>query len=344
MISVIVLLVLLIVAHEFGHFITAKLKGVLVEEFGLGFPPRIVSVRRGETIYSLNLLPLGGFVRMVGEEDPSHPRSLAAQSLPTRLLVIGAGSLMNILLPIVLFTASFMLPKEVVTGPVIIQQVAPGSPAERAGLLVGDRVLEANGRALNNSGDLLYQIQLNLGSPMPLLVERDGATRTIEVAPRWKPPPGQGPLGVQVKTENPTPRRVSSASWRALPQGLQTLWDTLRLFGNEVRGWLIRRVAPQVGGPVAIVQMAGEVAQGGPGPLLAFTAFLSINLAIINLLPIPGLDGGRLAFLFLEAVRGKKVSPKRERLVHLVGFVILLGLIILVTYNDVIRLTGPEGP
>ena len=340
--SVVLVIILLILAHEFGHFLTAKLSGVKVEEFGLGYPPRLASFKADGTIYSLNLLPLGGFVRLLGEEDPSNPRSLAGKSIPIRTLVLSAGSLMNILLPIFLFAVSFMIPQETAVGKVILQDVAPGSPAEQAGLLPGDQIVRAGGHDLYNSADLIYRIQLNLGSPMELVVQRDGQPMKVSVVPRWRPPAEQGAVGITVTTEDPQVRKISYPVWRALPMGAGALWDTLKLFRNEVWGWFIRRSAPEVGGPIAVFQIAGEVAQAGPGPLLAFAAFLSINLAIINLFPLPGLDGGRLAFVLLEAVRRKRVSPHREALVHLIGMALLIALLLVISYYDLMRVMGQQ--
>ena len=335
--SVVGIIVLLILGHEFGHFLTAKLTGVKVEEFGLFYPPRIAAFKWGETTYSLNLLPLGGFCRLLGEEDPSSPRSLASKRIPVRLLVLCAGSLINILLPIFLFTASYMIPQETAVGRVVLQEIAPGSPAEQAGLSPGDVVVQAGGHEILNSADLIYRIELNLGSPLELSVQRNGQPLTVRVVPRWRPPPEQGAVGITVTTEDPQVRSISYPFWRAVPMGAEALVDTLKLFRNEVWGSFIRRSTPQVGGPIAIFQIAGEIAKSGPGPLLAFAAFLSINLAIINLFPLPGLDGGRLAFVLLEAVRRKRVSPQRENLVHLIGMLLLIGLLIVVSYYDLMR-------
>ena len=341
-VGVVAIIVLLILAHEFGHFVTAKLTGVKVEEFGLGFPPRLAGVRLGETLYSLNLLPLGGFVRLLGEEDPSNPRSLAGKRIPVRLLVLSAGSLMNILLPVFLFSASYMIPQETAAGRVVLEEIAPGSPAEQAGLAPGDQIVQAGGHELLNSADLIYRIQLSLGSPLELKVLRGGQPLEVTVVPRWRPPPEQGAVGISVTTEDPQVRTVSYPFWRAIPMGAETLVDTLKIFRNEVWGWFVRRTAPEVGGPIAVVQIAGEIAQAGPGPLLAFAAFLSINLAVINLFPLPGLDGGRLAFVLLEAVRRKRISPRRENLVHLIGMLLLIVLLIVISYYDLMRVMGQQ--
>ncbi|MDP7470019.1 MAG: M50 family metallopeptidase, partial [Dehalococcoidia bacterium] len=326
---VIALLSLLIMAHEFGHLITAKMAGVKVEEYGLGFPPRLVAFRWGETEYSLNLLFFGGFVRLLGEDEDKGPRSLAGKSKKVRLLVLSAGVLMNIVLPLFLFTGSFMLPREVAVGDVTIMEVAPASPAEQAGLLTGDRVVRVEGRKVNNHLDFIYQIQLNLGRPMDLVVERDSALLQFTLTPRWRPPSGEGSVGILIATDDTYVEQISYSPLQAMSRGARTLSDTFGLLRNEIISWIVGRTSPQVGGPVAIVQIGGEMARAGPGPLLAFTGFISINLAIINILPLPGLDGGRLFFLGLEAVRrGRRISPQKERLVHFMGFVTLLALLL----------------
>lgn len=334
-------LIVLILVHEMGHFVTAKMTGVKVQEFGLGYPPRIVAVRIKGTEYSLNWLPLGGFVRLLGEEDPKEPGSLASKSIPARLLVLGSGSLMNLLLPAVLFSLTFMIPYQVPTGPVTIEEVAPGTPADKAGIKAGDVVLEVNGLPVRNTPELIRQIHLSLGEEITLLVQRDGGRDTIRATPRWAPPPGEGPLGVKTQMKEITLVTESHPIWEAVPLGVRSLAETFQLFRNEVRGWFARGTAPQVTGPVGIAQATGEVARAGVSPLLSFAGFISINLGIVNLLPIPALDGGRIFFLLIEAVRrGKRVSPAKERLIHLIGFAILITLMVVVTYFDVLRLTS----
>ena len=153
----------LIIAHELGHFVTAKISRVAVDEVGLGFPPRLLSVKRGETRYSLNAIPLGGFVKMVGEEDPKVPGSLAGKSAGSRLLVLGSGSMMNFLLPLLLLSVAFMVPRDVTVGQVLVAEVAPVSPAFQARIEPGDRLLEINGDLIRHVGDLQRDVQLNLG-------------------------------------------------------------------------------------------------------------------------------------------------------------------------------------
>jgi len=343
-VSFIGILVLLVFAHEFGHFITAKLARVRVDEFGIGFPPRLFSFKRGETTYSLNAILLGGFTKMVGEEDPTLPDSLASKSIPIRFLVLSAGSLMNILLPILLFSISFMIPHNIVSEKVQVQQVASSSPAQIAGIEPGDTILAINNRTIKNRGDVGYLIQLNLGSDVHVLLQRDELDKQeLSMKPRWNPPQGQGATGITIIGVDSTTVRESYPVWEAVPSSIIHCWEVLVLFRNEVVGWFIRETPPQLTGPIGIAELTGEMAKAGISPLLEFAALISINLAIINLFPFPGLDGGRLIFVALEWVRrGKKISPKREGLVHLIGFIVLMLLIVVISYHDITRIIQGE--
>lgn len=344
------ILVVLILAHELGHFITAKASKVKVEEFGIGFPPRLLSFRRGETIYSLNAVLLGGFTKMAGEEDPRVPGSLASKSIGTRLLVLSAGSIMNLLLPLLLFSIAFMVPHDLIIEPVVVNEVAPGSPAAAAGIEPGDTILSINEKPVNNFLDVQRYIQLNLGKEITMLINHSNSTtEEVQVIPRWKYPAGEGAVGIEVDLEAMRANRTTVSQhypfWRAVPMGFVECIETFGLFKNEIMSWFIRGISPQLTGPVGIAQIAGEVARAGISPLLEFAAFISINLGIINLFPLPGLDGGRIVFVLLEWVRrGKRIRPEREGLIHLIGFAMLIAAILVVTYQDIIRIIAGEGP
>ncbi|HEX78582.1 MAG TPA: site-2 protease family protein, partial [Dehalococcoidia bacterium] len=339
------ILAIVIVAHELGHFITAKARGIKVEEFGIGYPPRLFGIKRGETVYSLNAIPLGGFTKMAGEEDPNVERSLASKGIGTRLLVLSAGSLMNAILPFVLLSIAFMVPHNVYIGDVVVQEVSTGSPAEEAGIMPGDIILTANGKAVNNTGDLSRYIQLNLGGELELLVEHnDGIQEEVVLSPRWRPPEGEGAIGAGVTTEDMVVESQSEPFWRAIPMGIGQTFDTMVLYKNAILSMFIGNAdIGGVAGPVGIAQITGEVAKAGFSPLLEWTAFFSLNLAILNLLPLPALDGGRIAFVLLEWIRrGKRISPKKEGLVHLVGFALLMVFILAVTFQDIMRIISGE--
>ena len=342
--SAIGIIVVIIIAHELGHFITAKSTGVKVDEFGIGFPPRLLSIRRGETLYSLNAIPMGGFVKLAGEQDPKVERSLASKGIGARLMVLSAGSLMNALLPLFLFSIAFMVPHDVVMGQVVVEEIAENSPAAKANIRAGDTIISINEKEMNSTLDLSRYIQLNLGKETTFLLKHsDLSQEEVKLIPRWQPPQGEGAIGVAVRTLEPTIVSQSEPFWRAIPMGISQTIETLVLFKNGILSLLIGAVPMEVTGPIGIAQIATEVAKAGVSPLLEFAAFLSINLAILNIIPLPALDGGRMAFVLLEwARRGKRVPPKKEGLVHLVGLFMLIGLILVITYQDILRIMSGD--
>ncbi|MFC1965386.1 RIP metalloprotease [Chloroflexota bacterium] len=343
-ISFLVIIMVLILAHELGHFITAKASGVKVEEFGLGFPPRLLSLKRGETLYSLNAIPLGGFVKMAGEEDPDVPGSLASKSIGTRLLVLSAGSLMNFLLPLLLFSIAFIIPYNVIAGQVTVEEVMPDSPAARAGIRPGDTIISVNDKPVNNNGDLYRYIRLNLGNEINMLVQhRDATKESIHVVPRWRSPEDQGATGIAITTSGATIITQRYPFWKAIPLGVVACIETFILFKNEIITMIIGSAPVVLAGPVGIAQITAEVAKAGISPLLEFAAFLSINLALINIFPLPALDGGRIVFVLLEGVRrGKRIAPKTEGLVHLIGFAMIMAFVAAVTYQDIMRIISGD--
>jgi regulator of sigma E protease len=341
-----IMLVGLVVAHEFAHFVTAKMFGVYVHEFGIGFPPRIWGKRFGETEYTLNWLPLGGFVRLMGEEDPSDPRSLAAKPPWQRLIILASGGVANLILPTFLFAIAFTIPHEEAIGRAVVTSVIVGAPADQAGMLPGDVIYEIasrNSKNLNEAGRL---VRLNVGKEFDILVKRDEDFITMQVYARWTPPAGQGPTGITIGSQYEFTETVSLSPWESIPMGFRQTFDTMVLARNEI----IIRVkgggdsGPAVRGPVGLAQATGEIARaGGAPPLFELAALLSINLGILNLLPLPMLDGGRIAFLLLEvARRGKRVAPEREALVHLVGLVLFVLLFVAVTFADISRIASGE--
>ncbi len=344
-----VVLSVIVIAHELGHFITAKAVGVRVEEFGLGFPPRLLSFKRGETRYSLNAIPFGGFNKLTGEEDPTEPRSLASKGIGARLLVLSAGSLMNILLALFLLSIAFMVPHDLTIEPVMVKEVAPGSPAAIAGIEPGDTFLSINGEPLQNLVDLIRSVQLNLGDEITILVKHsDSTTEDVQVIPRWRPPEGEGAIGIVIDLEaaqqNGTIVRQSYPFWKAIPMGFTGLIETFVLYKNGIIGVIVGTVPAEFVGPVGIVQITGEVAKAGISPLLELSAFLSLILGLVNLFPLPALDGGRIVFVLLEWIRrGKRISPKTEGFVHLIGFILLIGAMLAVTYQDIVRIISGGG-
>ena len=337
-------LAVIILAHELGHFIAAKAFRVKVEEFGLFFPPRLLKIKRGETLYSLNAIPLGGFTKMAGEEDPKEPRSLASKSVGVRIIVLSAGSIMNALLPLLLFSIAFMVPHDVTIGEVVVEEVALDSPAEAAGIETGDILLSMNDEPVQNIGDVHRYTHLNLGEEVNIMVKHtDATTEEVYLTPRWKPPEGEGSMGVVVSTLNPTVVSQHYPFWEAIPMGFGECYETFVIFKNEIIRVFIGASSFQVTGPVGIAQITGEVAKAGVSPVLEFAGFISINLAIINLFPLPALDGGRIVFVLIEWIRrGKRISPKTEGLVHLIGFALLIAAMVAVAYQDIARIIGGE--
>ena len=348
----------LIFVHELGHFAVAKAFGIRVNEFGFGLPipPRIFGFRRGETMYSIYLNPLGGFVRLLGEEDPSHPRSLAGKSRLTRFLVLAAGSFMNLLVPIVVFSILFaVVPPRMTIGTVRIQEVWPGSPAQEVGLRSGDAIMRVDDERVTTSEQAVRLITGKRGVEVELLIMR-GATiagigtspefatyEMVYIVPRVNPPRGQGPTGISVATFGRVITQPRYPFWEAIPLGVQHLGGLLVMIWDEVFSWIDGTATPQFAGPIGIAQVTSEVSKFGAIPLLNLTAFLSINLAIINILPLPALDGGRILFLGIEwARRGKRISPQREGLIHLLGFALIISLVIIISYFDILRLLRGE--
>jgi regulator of sigma E protease len=334
------ILVFLIVVHELGHYFAAKAFGVKVLEAGLGYPPKAWGKTIGGTEYTINWLPLGGFVRLLGEEDPSDPRSLAAKSPWIRLVVLFAGSFMNLMLPIILFAIAFTVPQEINTGGVTINTVAPNSPAEQGGLAAEDVIITVAGREIENIDDLSRAIQVNRGENIEFKVLRPstGETITTDVRARWELPENQGPTGISIR-QYPFTRTRSEPPWESIPHALRYTLDTLQLAEKQIEGWIRGADSPQLSGPVGIADATGEVVEeAGWIRLFEFTALLSINLAILNVLPLPMLDGGRIVFVFIEIIRGgRRIAPEKEGLVHLIGFAVMLGAVAIISYFDILR-------
>jgi regulator of sigma E protease len=335
----IVVLSVLVFVHELGHFIAAKATKCYVEEFGIGFPPRIWGKKVGETIYSINWIPFGGFNKISGEVDPNAPRALAARSHAVRALVISGGIILNLLFPFLLMSIAYMVPHDVLAGQVKVNEVVANSPAESAGIVAGDYILSVDGKEVTSSGDMARDIQLALGKKTDFVLKRaDGTQETVSLVPRWKPPKGDGAVGLATETVNYTVFRETQPFWEAIPTGFRSVWDALVLYKNGLIQMVIGTVPFTPSGPVGIVQVTSEVAQGGVSPVLELAAFISIAVGITQLIPFPALDGGRLFFIFIEWIRrGKRISPKVEGLIHSVGFVFLLVLMVLITYQDIAR-------
>jgi regulator of sigma E protease len=345
------LLLLLVLVHELGHLLAAKRAGCTVEEFGFGFPPRLWSVNYKGTRYSLNLLPLGGFVKIEGEDMENTnpgPGSFASKSVSWRILILVAGVLMNVALAVVLLgiQAGVGFPTlvtsenqaELVDLKTYVVGVLPNSPAEAAGLKELDRIVELAGVENPDVEQVLALVDQAEGKEVVLEVERQGQHQVLTLTPRLKPPEGEGALGIQLAGTGLTRVPWWQAPWAGVVRTAQMLSAIASQFGLII-GRLMQTgtVGESLTGPVGIAIYTNEVTKLGFSYILEFGALISLNLALINILPIPALDGGRILFVLIEKIRGRRLAAKVEQVTHTVGFVALIGLMILITVRDIQR-------
>ncbi len=377
----VLVLSILVFAHELGHFFTARRFGVKAEEFGFGFPPRGIGVYKNKqgkwrfvignkaieeleksedtslhpaaksTVYSLNWLPLGGFVKIKGEngEGENDKDSFAYQKIWKRIIILAAGVVMNVVLAWFLFSVGYIigLPQSTDTlgknaivseQRVMIASVSPNSPAMTAGIKEGDAVLRINGEVVSTDKALQDAIAKNDGLATTVLVERNGSEQTLTVTPVSKDG-NRATMGVAIFSGG----LVRYPFFSAIIEGAKTtVWMTKEifvafggLFADIFKG---HKVGDQFAGPVGIATITGQAARLGFTYLLQFIALLSLNLAVINILPIPALDGGRILFLLIEKLKGKPVKREVENVIHNIGFLLLIALIIFITYKDIIKL------
>lgn len=337
---IIPILSLLVFVHELGHFWVARRVGIRVREFGFGYPPRMFAVRRGETDYSVNWIPVGGFTRMVGEDEAtSEGGSFSSKSRAQRAAVLVAGSAMNFLLAPILLALLFMYGVPV-PDQVKIVGILPDSPAAAAGLRPGDILLEADGQPIVHRETFQALVQSHGNQPLRLTLDRGGNRVEVEVTPRVNPERNVPQVGVSMEQLFVTRAYAPwTALWLGVRQSVETFVDIWAGLFFMVQQALEGGGQPMgIMGPIGIAQTTGEVARLGFSMLVQFTAGLSINLAIINLLPIPALDGGRLLFLGIEMIRGRQMDARREGYVHLVGMALLLTLIVIISSHDIRRL------
>lgn len=340
--AIIPILSLLMLVHEWGHFVTARRSGIVVQEFGFGLPPRIWGIERGGVIYSINAIPFGAFVKMLGEEDPTQPGSFARQSKRVRALVLAAGSGMNFITAGVVFAIAYMSGWPTpVENEVEIAQVVVGAPAEQAGLRAGDLVRSINGEPVARVEDFRTRTQQNLGQPMQVVVIRDGAQTTVTMTPRANPPEGQGAVGVALRSPvRPTNHGFFESIGLGFSRAVQIVGFTLAAPVMAIQG----AISPDMLRPIGLPGMAQVASQavdyatdtGAWFPILTVTGTFSAGLAVANMLPLPALDGGRLLFIAIEAIRGRRVNPEREGMFHFVGIVVLITLMVLISINDLV--------
>ncbi len=360
-----IILGLLVFVHELGHFIAAKRSGMKVEEFGFGFPPRLAGIQKtggkwkfvwfhkapldnDQTVYSINWIPLGGFVKITGEnnEHEEDPRSFINRPFKSRFVTLIAGVTMNVVLALVLTSIGLAigLPAAVDSSDqlppyarlkdnhVAIIEVVPNYPADKAGIKPGDQVVKVDTKAFGNIDELRDYIKNNSGKLMEFQIKRGREILTLNVNSIKNPEAGQGPTGIALANVG-----KYSVPWYWAPiEGVKTVG--IQIF-NIVTGLYVLLTSKlglsSLGGPIKIAQLTGEASQLGFVYLLQFTAFLSLNLAILNILPFPALDGGRILFLIIEKIRGKKNNQKIEQAVNTAGFLFLLLLMLAVTVKDI---------
>jgi len=351
LILIIFFISILILVHEWGHFYSAQRLGVKVEEFGIGFPPALFSRMKNGVRYSFNALPFGGFVKIFGEhgEGEKNKASFASRPVWQRFIILAAGVFMNFFLAWVLFSlgAGIGIPQiidEQTHGvPVSIIGVSPRSPADHAGLRFGDQVIEMRGPdgvtlRIESEKDVRDVTAAYRGEEITIFAKRGNVLKEFHITPRVSSPEGEGPLGVSIAWLT-----VARSPWYEAPiDGLRTLGRSV-LVTVEGLGLILSdlfskgKVPAEVSGPVGIFFFAQDIRSLGFAYFLQFIGILSVNLGVLNFLPIPALDGGRVLFLIFEKIKGRRISPELENRIHTIGFALLIILTLLVTYHDIIR-------
>jgi regulator of sigma E protease len=351
-ISAIIVLGVLVFVHELGHFLLAKKLGVGVITFSLGFGPKLIGRKFGETQYQIAAVPLGGFVKLIGEnseeeiKEEDRARSFSAQPIWKRASIIGAGPLFNLLFAALLFSALNV--SGIPYLPSNVGEVSPGLPAETAGLQKGDVVLSIDGEAVSKWDDISRIIRSSKGKELSIQVKRDGDLFETKVTPQSSKAKNLFGEDVTIFMIGIVPsdevliQKVNPAV--AVGKGMVQTWQGIELTVVSIVK-LISRVIPAktIGGPILIAQLAGEQAKRGLASLILFMAILSINLGVINLFPIPILDGGYFPFLGLEAILKKPISIKKMEKAQQIGLILIILLMLFAFYNDLIRIFTPGG-
>ena len=356
---VIATLALLILIHELGHFLSAKLAGLRIEEFGFGFPPRLFGKKIGETIYSLNLVPFGGFVKIYGESDRSLPdipekeRNFAFKSVGVRAIILISGTLNNFIFGWLLLSFIFFIGVPTLADDtnrsqlkdiqITISMVAPNSPADLAGLKPDDKILEI--KTSNESlpakdfNSFLEFIEKHKGEKLVFTILRGKQIFDVEVISRANPPKNEGPTGIALAEIGFSKLPFLKSLTTGLTFSLKIASVILETLGKIIKNLFIGAPVEEIiVGPVGIVGIVNQVTHLGLSYLFRLIAIISLNLAVLNILPFPALDGGRLVFLGIEKIKGSPVSKKVEQIIHATGFAFLILLMVIVTVRDVIRI------
>lgn len=329
-IAAIFIFLMVVLIHELGHFAVAKFVGIRVNEFSIGMGPKLFQRQRGETEYTLRLLPIGGYVKMEGEDESSEdPKSFNNAPVLSRIGVVVAGAIMNFLLAIIVLTIVSYGAGMATTQ---IEETQIGSPAESAGIVEGDRILRINGETTNTWEDIVNSINnSDPNSNMELDIQRD-QDLVVRVSVKPIVQEGRTIIGISPYME----QSISSA----IRGGFAKTGTFLKLMFEFISMLFKGKVSTNdLSGPVGVVREIGVAAELGFYNVLFLLGFISVNLGFFNLLPIPALDGSRIIFLLIELVRGKPMDPNKEGFVHFIGFILLIGLMIIVTYKDIIKIS-----
>lgn len=336
-VSFIVVFGTIVLFHELGHFAVAKAFGVQVFEFSIGIGPKLAAFRRKGTQYSVRMLPLGGFVKLAGMDAALEGQDDVAQDdagcfnnrpLWQRMAIIAAGPLMNFFLAFLLIAGYYMT----VHVPPTVTRVVAGSPAEEAGLIPGDVIVAVGGEPTATAEDVIAQVRPNAGNPLTVTVRRDGEVREIAVVPRLDPGAGVGVLGIEIRSQ---PRL---GFFTAVSRAAADTWRGTVGIARAVAGMVTGRTELDVRGPIGIITITGEAARQGIDALVSLAIGLNLNLGLLNLLPIPILDGGWLVLLALEGLRGRPLEPEQRGMAQFVGLVIIVLLMMYAFYQDVLHL------
>jgi regulator of sigma E protease len=319
---------MLVVSHEFGHFIAAKKSGVTVEEFSIGMGPKVAGWISGTTRYSIRIFPVGGYVRMLGEEEKVEGTgSYQEQPLKNRIAIILSGPVMNILLAILIFSLIFFIIGKPTT---IIGSVEQGYPAQQAGIMPGDRVVAIDGMKIEAWEDIQRSIYSFDGDQLKIEVERNGQALSFYMTPVKDDRTGNRLIGISPSYK----KDPINALYLGATRSIEMISLMVSYIGNLITG---NATADELVGAVGMIHLVSEAAKTGFLNILFLAGLLSLNLGVINLLPVPAIDGGKLIFLLVEAVRGKPIDIEKEGFIHLIGFILLIMLMLVVTYKDIIR-------
>jgi len=335
---------ILVLVHEFGHYIAAIKTKVRVEEFGLGLPPRIKGKKIGETIFSLNWLPIGGFCRLYGEDGGGKgDRAYNNKNPWQKMIIVLGGVLMNLILAVLIFTVVYALlgvPQE--TDKVKIIGVASNSPAQEAGLEEGDWIKEVAGEEISKPNELTERINEFKGETVEILVDKNGEEKSVGVLVRENPPEGEGGMGIAISNTE-----MVKVPWYQFYKGIAAGFEEAYFWGEIIVGGVVKMIGSllsgqrvdDVSGPIGMFQATSAIRESqGMLAVIHFFGVVSVNLAVVNILPFPALDGGRIMFVLYELISRKKPNQKVESVINGVGMVILLGLIFLITAGDIVRL------